>query len=89
MWSSNYRMSCIDGEPANEMEVLMDWLPRNIPEQPHPTCTFYHYYMYIHINAMYKFILAGIVHGDYRPENVVFHPTEVRTNDQDILFIFY
>ena len=78
MWSSNYRMSCIDGEPANEMEVLMHWLPRNIPDQPHPTCLFHHYYI---INTIIFFIFAGIVHGDYRPENVVFHPTEVRAND--------
>lgn len=38
VWSRNYHMSCTDGEPAHEMEVLMDWLPKNIPKRPHPIC---------------------------------------------------
>jgi aminoglycoside phosphotransferase (APT) family kinase protein len=57
VWSNNYRMACVDGEPGAEMERLMDWLPGNIPPEPHP---------------------ITIVHGDYRIDNVIFHPTEPR-----------
>ena len=42
---------------------------------------FMNFKVFLYINTIIFFIFAGIVHGDYRPENVVFHPTEVRTND--------
>ncbi len=38
--------------------MLIDWLPKNVPQSNHS--------------------LTSIVHGDYRIDNVIFHPTEPR-----------
>ncbi len=53
-WTKQYRAS--QTEEIESMEVLIDWLPRNIPEDES----------------------TAIVHGDYRIENLMFHPTEPR-----------
>jgi aminoglycoside phosphotransferase (APT) family kinase protein len=53
-WSKQYEASRIDEIP--EMDLLIEWLGRNIPADDETT----------------------IAHGDYRMENIVFHPTEPR-----------
>ena len=53
-WTTQYRAS--ETEHIEAMEKLMEWLPKNIPEDDTVT----------------------IVHGDYRPGNMVVHPTEPR-----------
>ena len=53
-WVGQYRAS--ETEHIEPMERLMEWLPKNIPEDDSVT----------------------IVHGDYRPGNMVVHPTEPR-----------
>jgi|SRR5579872_1935850 len=55
-WTKQYRASEI--ERIEEMEKLIDWLPRHIPADGGDWVT--------------------IVHGDYRLDNVIFHPTESR-----------
>jgi aminoglycoside phosphotransferase (APT) family kinase protein len=55
-WTKQYRASEI--ERIEEMEKLIDWLPRHIPNSDGGWVT--------------------IVHGDYRLDNVIFHPTEPR-----------
>jgi aminoglycoside phosphotransferase (APT) family kinase protein len=53
-WTTQYRAS--ETEHIEAMERLMEWLPKNIPEDDTVT----------------------VVHGDYRPGNMVVHPTEPR-----------
>jgi aminoglycoside phosphotransferase (APT) family kinase protein len=53
-WVTQYRAS--ETEHIEAMERLMEWLPKNIPEDDTVT----------------------LVHGDYRPGNMVVHPTEPR-----------
>lgn len=53
-WTRQYRASETDDVEA--MNVLMEWLPKNIPDQDETT----------------------LVHGDYRLDNILFHPTEPR-----------
>ena len=76
-------MSCIDGDPLSEMERLMKWLPENIPPTPHPKGQEGPLYYNNHINIIIHLV---IIHGDYRPENVIFHPTEVRKQSLHIKF---
>ena len=54
-WTKQYRASETEHSPA--MEKLIEWLPRNMPEDDGSVC---------------------LVHGDYRIDNVMFHPTEPR-----------
>ncbi len=51
-WTRQYRAS--ETETIDAMNRLIDWLPRNTPDDNE----------------------AAIVHGDYRLDNIVFHPTE-------------
>lgn len=53
-WTRQYQASITAPNP--HMDALIEWLPRNVPEE-HP---------------------ARIVHGDYRLDNVLIHPTEPR-----------
>jgi aminoglycoside phosphotransferase (APT) family kinase protein len=57
-WSKQYVASIT--QPIEEMDKLMDWLPRNIPEMGRAKN------------------MVSIVHGDYRLDNLMFHPTEPR-----------
>jgi len=54
-WSRQYRASETEHSPA--MEMLIEWLPENIPPEEDR---------------------SYLVHGDYRLDNVMFHPTEPR-----------
>ena len=54
-WSQQYRAS--ETETIAEMDALIDWLPKNMPEDDG------------------KLVLA---HGDFRLDNIMFHPTEPR-----------
>jgi aminoglycoside phosphotransferase (APT) family kinase protein len=53
-WTKQYRAS--ETQHIAEMEKLIEWLPRTLPEQ----------------------MRVSIVHGDYRLDNMIFHPTEPR-----------
>ena len=53
-WSKQYQLS--ETEKIPEMDHLLDWLPKHIPEGDE----------------------VSIVHGDYRLDNMIFHPTEPR-----------
>lgn len=53
-WSKTYKIS--ETEKIDEMDLLMEWLPANIPPGDE----------------------TSIVHGDYRLDNMIFHPTEPR-----------
>jgi aminoglycoside phosphotransferase (APT) family kinase protein len=53
-WTKQYKASETIHIP--EMEKLIDWLPKTLPEQEK----------------------TSIVHGDYRLDNMIFHPTEPR-----------
>jgi aminoglycoside phosphotransferase (APT) family kinase protein len=53
-WTKQYKASETTHIP--EMEKLIEWLPRTLPEQEK----------------------TSIVHGDYRLDNMIFHPTEPR-----------
>ena len=53
-WTKQYKASETIHIP--EMEKLIDWLPKTLPEQEK----------------------TSIVHGDYRLDNKIFHPTEPR-----------
>jgi len=57
-WSKQYVASIT--QPIPEMDLLMDWLPKNIPDSARDES------------------LVSIVHGDYRLDNLMFHPTEPR-----------
>ena len=53
-WTRQYRAS--ETETIEAMERLIEWLPRNLPEEGE----------------------VALVHGDYRLDNMIFHPTEPR-----------
>jgi aminoglycoside phosphotransferase (APT) family kinase protein len=53
-WTKQYKASETVHIP--EMERLIEWLPRTVPEQER----------------------TSVVHGDYRLDNMIFHPTENR-----------
>lgn len=53
-WTKQYRASQTQYIP--EVEKLIEWLPKTVPEQTR----------------------VSIVHGDYRLDNMIFHPTEPR-----------
>jgi len=53
-WTKQYRAS--ETQHIPEVEKLVEWLPRTVPEQQR----------------------VSIVHGDYRLDNMIFHPTEPR-----------
>ena len=53
-WTKQYKASETVHLP--EMEKLIDWLPKSLPEQER----------------------TSVVHGDYRLDNMVIHPTEAR-----------
>ena len=57
-WSRQYAASITT--PIPEMDLLMQWLPANIP-----------------LTARDE-TMASIVHGDFRLDNLMFHPTEPR-----------
>ena len=57
-WSKQYVASIT--QPIPEMDQLMDWLPKNIPDSAKDES------------------LVSIVHGDYRLDNLMFHPSEPR-----------
>jgi aminoglycoside phosphotransferase (APT) family kinase protein len=51
-WTKQYRAS--ETQHIPEVEKLIEWLPRTLPEQKR----------------------VSVVHGDYRLDNMIFHPTE-------------
>ncbi|TAH64521.1 MAG: phosphotransferase family protein [Rhodopseudomonas palustris] len=53
-WTKQYKAS--ETEHIAEVEKLIEWLPRTVPEQQR----------------------VSIVHGDYRLDNMIFHPAEPR-----------
>lgn len=53
-WTKQYRAS--ETQYIPEIEKLIEWLPKTLPEQER----------------------VSIVHGDYRLDNMIFHPTEPR-----------
>jgi aminoglycoside phosphotransferase (APT) family kinase protein len=53
-WSKQYLAS--ETQSIKAMDALMEWLPRNIPEDDS----------------------SSVVHGDYRLDNMILHPTEPR-----------
>lgn len=53
-WTKQYKAS--ETEHIEEIERLIDWLPKTLPPQER----------------------TSIVHGDYRLDNMIFHPTEPR-----------
>ncbi|WP_407175260.1 phosphotransferase family protein [Bradyrhizobium sp. STM 3562] len=53
-WTKQYRAS--ETQHIPEIEKLIEWLPKTLPEQKR----------------------VSIVHGDYRLDNMIFHPTEPR-----------
>jgi aminoglycoside phosphotransferase (APT) family kinase protein len=53
-WTKQYRAS--ETQHIPEVEKLIEWLPRTLPEQKR----------------------VSIVHGDYRLDNMIFHPVEPR-----------
>ena len=57
-WSKQYQASITT--PIAEMDRLMDWLPRALPDSAKDNS------------------LTSIVHGDYRLDNLMFHPQEPR-----------
>jgi aminoglycoside phosphotransferase (APT) family kinase protein len=54
-WTKQYRAS--ETEKIDEVERLIEWLPRTVPQQER----------------------VSVVHGDYRLDNMIFHPTEPHT----------
>jgi aminoglycoside phosphotransferase (APT) family kinase protein len=53
-WTKQYHASTIEVIP--EMDHLIEWLPRTVPQQER----------------------VSVVHGDYRLDNMIFHPIEPR-----------
>ena len=53
-WTKQYRAS--ETQHIPEVEKLIEWLPKSLPEQKR----------------------VSIVHGDYRLDNMIFHPSEPR-----------
>jgi aminoglycoside phosphotransferase (APT) family kinase protein len=56
-WSRQY-VEDVDAGRNPNMDRLIDWLPRNIPD-----------------DVQY---MASVAHGDFRCDNMIFHPTEPR-----------
>ncbi|MCK7597515.1 phosphotransferase [Microbulbifer sp. CAU 1566] len=56
-WSQQYRAS--ETEQIPEMDRLIEWLPKNLPQEGSADKT-------------------TLVHGDFRLDNMIFHPTEPR-----------
>ncbi|HEY8568226.1 phosphotransferase family protein, partial [Microbulbifer sp.] len=56
-WTQQYRAS--ETEQLPDMDLLIDWLPENIPQDGDEEKT-------------------TLVHGDFRLDNMIFHPTEPR-----------
>jgi len=54
-WSKQYRAS--ETKTIEAMNILMEWLPANLPEEDGK---------------------VSLIHGDYRMDNIIFHPTESR-----------
>ena len=54
-WTEQYRLS--ETERIEEMDMLAEWLPRNVPELDDSAC---------------------IVHGDYRLDNMIFSPGDMK-----------
>ena len=77
VWSNNYLKAVLSGEEMDPgMDKLMKWLPKSAPHGNQPTCEL----VGVARGVLNNFVPlhTGIVHGDYRIENMVFHPTEVR-----------
>ena len=53
-WTKQYRASVT--QPIDEMERLIEWLPRHLPPEQG----------------------GRIVHGDYKVDNIIFHPSQPR-----------
>ncbi|MEO0982160.1 MAG: phosphotransferase family protein [Pseudomonadota bacterium] len=53
-WTKQYQLS--ETETIEDMDKLIDWLPKNLPKDE----------------------MVTIVHGDYRLDNMILHPTEPR-----------
>ncbi|MEJ0026166.1 MAG: phosphotransferase family protein [Rhizomicrobium sp.] len=53
-WTKQYQLSAT--ETIEEMDKLIDWLPKHLPAEGRPS----------------------VVHGDYRLDNMILHPTEPR-----------
>ena len=53
-WTKQYQLS--ETEMIDEMNKLIDWLPRHLPAEGRPS----------------------VVHGDYRLDNMILHPTEAK-----------
>jgi aminoglycoside phosphotransferase (APT) family kinase protein len=51
-WTKQYQLS--ESETIVEMDRLIDWLPKHLPQEGRPS----------------------VVHGDYRLDNMILHPTE-------------
>ncbi|HET6565882.1 MAG TPA: phosphotransferase [Xanthomonadales bacterium] len=54
-WSKQYRAA--ETETIEEMDYLIDWLPKNLPEDDG---------------------MVSLIHGDFRLDNFIFHPQEIR-----------
>jgi aminoglycoside phosphotransferase (APT) family kinase protein len=54
-WTKQYRAS--ETQKIEEVERLIEWLPRTVPQQER----------------------VSVVHGDYRLDNMIFHPTQPHT----------
>jgi aminoglycoside phosphotransferase (APT) family kinase protein len=61
-WSKQYLAS--ETEPIEAMQRLIEWLPAHVPQTPETT-----------VDGGQR---VAVVHGDYRLDNLIFHPTEPR-----------
>jgi len=61
-WSRQYQAS--ETEPIEAMHRLIEWLPQHLPAEGN--------------EGDDGTVRAAIVHGDYRLDNLIFHPTEPR-----------
>ena len=73
-WKKNY-LAAAGSQPASEMLELTSWLERNVPSQ---STTGVLTPSLLQLYLVVRLILLGIVHGDYRIGNLIFHPKEVR-----------